>query len=767
MNVPAASADGGTPPNRRLAVTPALELLVLGIAATIGVASYLVLRSGPDTTRLISPPLIALLLVANILPGVIILMLVGRRIARRRAARSPVGGGGQLHVRLVAIFSILSAVPMLLVAVVASVLFQYGIQFWYSGQARTVFDNAIVLTRQSYDLILDRWEQEAVAMAGDVAGEISPHAADQRSIVAFTRSREFTVFYLKQVYVRSLSEGALFAVLPDGKARVLATVDPYAADLGRFITPAALAKLGAHRSAVIVTSDRIQVFTRLPGSSNLFIYAAKVTPQQTMGSQFALATQASNSYHKLITRARALQLRFNAGLLAASLLIVGIAVWTALAIADRLVRPVGELVAAARRVEGGDLTARVPDPRSRDEVGTLAKAFNQMTGRLQQQNSDLTSANTALENRRALIEAVMAGVSAGVLATAPDGTIRIANASAARLLGTDGSGPVGRTLASVAPELGMLIEGDAREAVVQVAQPAGVGGVAAERTLAVRIARTEAGPILTFDDITQQVLDQRRAAWADVARRIAHEIKNPLTPIQLAAERLQRRYGGTVDPSDTTFARLTETIVRQVGDLRRMVDEFSSFARMPKPVFREESLLDIARQALFLHEVAHPAIRFDLAHVEPLPMVCDRRQIGQALTNIVKNAVEAIEAAGREGGTVGMSIAERPDRCIVVEVSDDGIGLPAERERIAEPYMTTRARGTGLGLAIVSKIVEEHHGVMSFADRPGGGTIVTIAFDTAALDAESDAGGGRDAARGTNFEPAGEGQLATLTRNRT
>ena len=735
----------------RLAVTPAIELTMLAIAAAIGVASYFVLTSNNLMGRLIPPPLIALLLVANIVPGVIILMLIGRRIARRRAARSPIGGRGQLHVRLVAIFSILSAVPMLLVTVVASLLFQYGVQFWYSGQARTVFENAIVLTHQSYDLILDRWQQEAVTMAGDMAQEIAQSPVARSSLGSYVESQQFADFYVRQVYTRSLSESALFAVAKGG-VQTLAIVNPYAADFQRLITPAAIAKLRhGQPSVVVVTGDRIQVFARLPGSDQLFVYAAKVTNPRTMTSQTRLANEASAGYHNLITRARALQLRFNAALLGISLLIVGIAVWIALAVADRLVRPVGELVAAARRVEGGDLTARVPDPRSPDEVGTLAKAFNQMTGRLQQQNTDLTSANTTLENRRALIEAVMAGVSAGVVATAPDGTIRIANASAVRLLVSEHDGLAGRTLSEVAPELAALIDDEAREAVVQMGQ--------GERTLAVRIARTDAGPILTFDDITQQVLDQRRAAWADVARRIAHEIKNPLTPIQLAAERLQRRYGGSVDADDTTFARLTNTIIRQVGDLRRMVDEFSSFARMPKPVFRPEALIDTARQVMFLHEVAHPGICFALDHAEPAPtMICDRRQIAQALTNIVKNAVEAIEAKGA-GGSITMTLAEEGDHAVSVAVADDGIGLPAERDRIVEPYMTTRARGTGLELAIVKKIVEEHHGTMSFADRPGGGSVVTMRFDTAALGAEE---------RGSpTLESAAEDRLAVPAMNRT
>ena len=285
-----------------------------------------------------------------------------------------------------------------------------------------------------------------------------------------------------------------------------------------------------------------------------------------------------------------------------------------------------------------------------------------------------------------------------------------------------------------------------------------MGGEA--RTLAVKIARADEGPILTFDDITGQLLDQRRAAWADVARRIAHEIKNPLTPIQLAAERLQRRYAKQLPNDDGTFTRLTETIVRQVGDLRRMVDEFSSFARMPKPVFREESLLDIARQALFLHEVAHPLIAFELVHDDPgTELVCDRRQIGQALTNIVKNAVEAIEERGDGGnGRIEMTLVER-GHLVTVCVADNGIGLPAARDRLVEPYVTTRARGTGLGLAIVKKIVEEHCGTISFADREGGGTMVTMTFDTAALAAIET--GDHDTIEGEDR------RTPELTRNRT
>ncbi len=734
-------------PAHRFAVTPAVELLVLAVAIATALASYFIIAGTDAPQRLLAPPLVALLLVANLVPGIALLMLLGRRVAMRRAARSPVGGGGRLHVRLVALFSIVAAVPMLLVTIFASLLFQYGVQFWYSDQARGMLENATALAQSSYARQLNRWQEATVTMAADMSGYLQ-----EKSL----QGPDFSGFFLQQVYYRSLSEGALFKVTPQGDIQTFAIVNPYEIDFARQVTPAAIAELRAGKTAVVtVTGERIQTITMLPGSDELFLYAGRVEDTKLLSGQTVRANEVLKSYRSLLARSRRLQLTFNAALLLISLLIVGIAVWIALAVADRLVRPVGELVDAARRVEGGDLTARVPDPRSRDEVGTLARAFNQMTGRLEEQNTELVTANGQLESRRALIEAVMAGVSAGVIATGRDRTITITNDSASGLLGTGvGSGNlVGRKLVDVAPELDAMLDSGDREAIVEVGQAGDV------RTLAVRIARPATGPILTFDDITQQLLDQRRAAWSDVARRIAHEIKNPLTPIQLAAERLQRRYGAKTEMQDGTFSRLTDTIIRQVGDLRRMVDEFSSFARMPKPVFREESLVDAARQALFLHEVAHPGIGFHLVQDDPgLTLVCDRRQIGQALTNIVKNAVEAIETRGEPGGSVTMTLTEAGNS-VSIAVADTGIGLPADRDRIVEPYVTTRARGTGLGLAIVKKIIEEHCGTIGFSDRPGGGTLVTMIFDAKAL-AALDQGASAP-------ELAGEGQLHAMTRNRT
>jgi two-component system, NtrC family, nitrogen regulation sensor histidine kinase NtrY len=731
----------------RFAVTPVLELAVLLIAIAVMVTSYFVISGNTGSQRLLTPPLVALLLVANLVPLVALIVLAGRRVAMRRAARSPLGGRARLHVRLVAIFSILASVPTIFVSIVASLLFQYGVEFWFSDRARSMLENASAVAQGSFDDLSQRVGANTEAMALDLAFRLTEVPID---------SQEFINTLLVQTTQRELSEAAIIRQSESSELQTLAILNPYERLIEEQVSAGAIRELRAGKKSVVVedAGGRIRALTRFPNSDNTYLYAARVVDPALLERK-SRAESVVNSYRTLTERSRTLQLQFNVALLVLSLLIVGLAVWVALEIADRLVRPVGDLVKAARDVAEGDLGTRVPMPKSQDELGILATAFNRMTDRLQEQTNALVSANAESESRRALIEAVMSGVTAGVVSIDADHRIRLINSSAMALL-NPGEAPVGRRLAEVSPELDALLDGEAREDIVQLT----TGGEA--RTLAVKITRDEAGQVLTFDDITQQLLDQRRAAWSDVARRIAHEIKNPLTPIQLAAERLQRRYGKHVDAEDGTFAKLTDTIVRQVGDLRRMVDEFSSFARMPKPIFREESLLDIARQTMFLHEVAKTDIRFSLTHPDSLPtLVCDRRQLGQALTNLVKNAIEAVEARD-DGvpGEVAMTIREGEAGQLLLDVADNGIGLPAERERIVEPYMTTRSRGTGLGLAIVKKIVEEHFGTMTFADRPGGGTIVTLCFDTATLERLAGTGGEASEA------PAGAVPVAlTRTKN--
>jgi two-component system nitrogen regulation sensor histidine kinase NtrY len=704
---------------RRGTLGLAIEIATVLAALAIFAASWLIVsRSGTPQT-LLTPPIVALLLVANLVPAIAILVLLARRIARHRVTGS---NGGRLHVRLVAIFSTIAAVPTLLVVIFASLLFQYGVQFWFSDSARTVLQNS---------------DRVAQAYVGEhrfrIEGNVRPAAADLRDFLSARTidDPQFPAMLAQQLTYRELSELTLIAIDKNGEPHILALTNPGSIRSAAELMPASVIPAlnhGAVQTAAV--ADRMEARIAIDPEAHLYLYASRrVDP--VVVAQASRAKRALGDYLSLLNRSRTLQLRFNIALLVVSLLIVMAAIWIAFTVANRLTRPIGDLVDAARRITLGDLSVRVPPAVRRDEVGTLATAFNRMTRRMEEQTGALVSANNQLDQRRALTEAVLSGVSAGVISIDGERQIRLSNESADKLLKTGDENPIGRPLAEVAPELDRLIGEGARESVVQVAS----GGEM--RTLAVTLVASDGGHVLTFDDITQQVLDQRRAAWSDVARRIAHEIKNPLTPIQLAAERLQRRYGKDVPADDTTFERLTQTIVRQVGDLRRMVDEFSSFARVPKPVFRPEPIVEVARQALFLHEVAHPAIHFSLDAPDPSPMlVCDRRLLGQALTNIVKNAVEAIQEKGEEGeavpGDIAMVIREGSGR-LAIQMSDTGIGLPAERERLTEPYMTTRARGTGLGLAIVKKIVEEHFGTIGFTDRTGGGTVVSILLDTDTL----------------------------------
>ena len=682
--------------------------------------SYWMLSREAAPGSMLSPPQIALLLIVNLVPSIALMVLLSRRIAMARAAARAIGTG-QLHTRLVALFSVIAAVPTVIVAIFASLLLQSGLEFWFSDRARGMLENTVQLAQSTYSSEVNRVGAEAVTMAGDLSRYLQASTID---------SPQFDEYLAYQTYQRSLNEAAIIRTEANGQVTVARGVNYYDGLIDPSRVAQALSQLrGETNAAEVLTSGRIAVLTRLPNAERTYLFVARQASED-FREQIARANGVLADYRALLERSRSNQLQFNGALLAGALIIVALAIFTALKLADRLLRPVEELVDAAGRIEEGDLTARVPMiGRADDEISSLGTAFNRMTGRLQEQTGALLAANQQLDTRRAFIEAVLSSVTAGVIALDAVGRVLLTNRSAETLLAQGDEAIEGRELADISTELAEFLEGEAREANVLVHSAEG------QRTLAVKRMRYEDGFVLTFDDITDQLSDQRRAAWSDIARRIAHEIKNPLTPIQLAAERLQRRYGAEVTSDPETFARLTDTIVRQVGDLRRMVDEFSNFARMPKPVFRDENVHDIARAALFLHEVAHPGINFS---IDPpsgdIRLVCDRRQLGQGLTNVVKNAVEAIEARRNRGETnpdgdrIDLFV-KREDEQLVIELVDTGVGLPEDRERLTEPYMTTRVRGTGLGLAIVKKIVEEHLGEIAFLDRTGGGTRVRIAFD--------------------------------------
>jgi two-component system nitrogen regulation sensor histidine kinase NtrY len=550
-------------------------------------------------------------------------------------------------------------------------------------------------------------------------------------------SREFQEGISYQVVQRKLDEVAILQKGPNGALNTAAFIDP-SGKPHDWVKPEALRRLDAGENIVVNTNaDRIEVVTPIDRRSGIYLFAARRSDLLAI-TQGRRADNIVRAYQVLTQKARLLQLRFNVALFIASLALVGLSVWFALRFADRQVQPLAELVAAARRVGAGEFDQRVQGRAGSDEIGLLNRAFNRMTGQIERQTLALVGANQQIGERRAFIEAVLESVTAGVISLDAEGRVLLMNSSAQKLLRpADAGPPEGHALGDIAPQLAGLVGPAANEGIVQYAKGSEL------LTLAVKVTGNPAGAVLTFEDITRQLLDQRQAAWSDVARRIAHEIKNPLTPIQLATERLKRRYRKQIVDDGELFEELTQTIIRQVGDLRKMVDEFSSFARLPKPVFRTEDPADLARQAMFLQEVARPDISFAFSAGEGINQIaCDRHQFGQAMTNVLKNATEAVEARAKNAeddyrGRITLDLSGDEDS-VMVTITDNGIGLPQDRERIVEPYVTTREKGTGLGLAIVKKIIEEHGGEMAFASvetgAPMGGTRVTMRFARDPLD---------------------------------
>lgn len=704
--------------SRRANLFRLLEIAAAIALAIMVFATWSAFANTPDETQLLPTRQISILLIGTLVPAMALLVLLGRRLALRRAA----GSTARLHVRLVFVFSLIAAVPTLLVATFAGILFQSGVDFWFSSDSRGLFESTNEFAESYFQQNQFDVAQETRTMAGDMLYLLQGRDADDLA------SREFQEDYLYQMQAREISESAILQAFPNGRMTTAVAVGIVEGNKPAEVGERALKRLEKGETEVVYADqERIEAVTPIDKAAGIYLYNARNTSTLSF-TNFQRATDIMVQYRELTKRARALQLRFNLALFFVSLALVGFAVWFALRFADRQVEPLTDLVAAARKVGAGNFALRIEGRTGADEIGLLNRAFNRMTAQLETQTDDLMRVNRELDERRTFIEAVLESMSAGIVSLDEDGAIQLMNTSARVLLFGDAiQEGRGRAFAEVAPQIAGLLEKGAEGGIVTVSKGSEL------LTLAVRIAPATGGQVITFEDITRQLLDQRRAAWSDVARRIAHEIKNPLTPIQLATERLKRRYGKQVGTDDVLFDELTSTIVRQVGALRAMVDEFSSFARLPKPVFRDEDALDLVRQSVFLQEVAHQDIAFEVEAPEgKVSLNCDRHQFGQAMTNVLKNAVEAVQARAAEEGEqfAGRIVAsiEPTDDMVEIRITDNGVGLPAERDRIAEPYVTTREKGTGLGLAIVSKIVEEHGGDMSFTSVEEGGTQVVLRF---------------------------------------
>jgi two-component system nitrogen regulation sensor histidine kinase NtrY len=696
--------------------------IAVGIALLSATATFLVL-SGLTPIAPVDRVVKGLLL-GNLVTGVLLLAIIGREVWVVVQARRRGRAGSRLHVQIVSLFAVIAAVPTILVAVVASTTLDRGLDRFFSTRSRAMIEQSLIVADAYVSEHAQGIRNEVLAMAYDLA----------RAKQLFDEDRDkFRKYLTSQATGRGLS--AAIIITPGGQ-----TVERADVTMDKTIVLPSAQLLGQvtelePQVALIPEGDHVAAVVKLHGYDDMYLYVARLLDPRVV-QQLRATQESASEYANLETRRLGIQIAFALMFGVIALIVLLSSAWIGLDFANRLVAPIRRLIGAANVVSTGNLQVQVPVYRSEGDLARLGETFNKMTHELRTQHEDIVRARDLMDSRRRFTEAVLAGASAGVIGVNADGRVTILNRSAERLIGRTESEALRRPLTEVAPELAEIFQtarsGNQRLVQRQVTLTRG----GQERNFSVRVTSEQApesehGYVITIDDITELVLAQRTSAWADIARRIAHEIKNPLTPIQLSAERLRRKYSKVIAEDDTVFEQCTQTIVRQVDDIKRMVDEFSRFARMPKPVMSDEDVADTVRQVVFLIRVAHPDIDFEVdLPAEVMLARFDRRLISQALTNIVKNATEAIGAVppppfpppqageGREGerGRIAVS-ARRDGKDVVIDVIDNGIGLPKEnRARLLEPYVTTREKGTGLGLAIVGRILEEHGGRIELRD---------------------------------------------------
>jgi two-component system nitrogen regulation sensor histidine kinase NtrY len=652
-----------------------------------------------------------------------ILLLVGiiiREVWQVMQARRRGRAAARLHIQIVSLFSVIAVVPAVVVAIVANVTIDRGLDRLFSGPTREVIQNSLIIARAYMQEHAQLIRGDILGMANDIAHARPLYDQDRQSfnelLTASAASRNLPGAMLidKDRNVLATAQTGIQLAFAAPSAEFLGNVDETEPEI-----------------AVLPEENYVAAVIRLRAFNDTFLYVARQLDPRVV-AQLRQTEASVAEYAEIESRRLGLQVNFALMFAVIALTILMASILIGLNFANWLVAPIRRLMGAANMVSTGDLNVQVPVHRSEGDLAQLGETFNKMTQELRTQRDELVNASELIDSRRRFIEAVLSSASAGIIGVDGSGSVGILNRSAEKLIGHAESETLDHPLSDVLPELDDMMK-TAREGTQRLVQgQITISRDGHERNLSVRVSAEQTSQsrdsyIITLDDITELVSAQRTSAWADVARRIAHEIKNPLTPIQLSAERIRRKFGKVITEDKAVFEQCTDTIVRQVDDIRRMVDEFSRFARMPKPVIEGEDAADTVRQAVFLMRVGHPDVDI-VAEIrdEPLRAQFDRRLISQALTNIIKNATEAIEAVPPEQlgkGRVDV-IAARENDDIVIDVIDNGIGLPkVSRARLLEPYVTTREKGTGLGLAIVGRVLEDHGGRIELHDaaeiRPG------------------------------------------------
>ncbi|MBC05651.1 PAS domain-containing sensor histidine kinase [Thalassospira sp.] len=704
-------------------VTAALVSVTATYLAMTGTAPF-----RPD------PRLILLLLNIDLVLVLLLATLVARKLVQIWVERRRGVAGAKLHTRMVLMFSLVAVTPAIVVAIFSALFLHFGIQGWFSDRIRTAVEESMVIAdaylREHQELI----RADALATTNDL----------QRFGVNFSTSPDrISNFLTDQALARGLPE----VMMIDGSGQIIAQSEySFSYDTNQASVPAEVFDEARQKDVVLMigsSDNRIRAIAKIPSFIDAFLLVGRFVDPNVL-DRIDKARRAVDAYESLEGERSGIVITFVMIFVLISVVLLLAAVTLGLMVATRLVQPVSQLITGAERVRDGDMSFRVPLDGQGDELEALGRAFNRMTAQLETQRNELVAANRLNDERRRFTEAILGGVTAGVIGLDPERKIDLPNRSASDLLGVDLEDYLSQELTEVIPEFLPLFEDFGRDGDRSKPRQIEIRRDGVNLTLMARVTAewaddgTVFGYVVTFDDVTELQTAQRMAAWADVARRIAHEIKNPLTPIQLSAERLKRRYLKQITDDQEVFTTCTDTIIRQVSDIGRMVDEFSSFARMPSPTMRLENLGELVKSAVFLQKQAHSNITydFDRSGIEDLQISCDAHQVNQCLTNTLKNAAEAIEGREKpeEGelakGKIEISVAESPDnQRVFVAVSDNGKGLPTEhRERLTEPYVTTRSKGTGLGLAIVKKIMEDHGGELILSDGVESGATITLSF---------------------------------------
>ena len=710
----------------RLLTKLGLAAVVLAIAAAM--TSFLIFAGytpiAPTDVVVLS------LFLVNVL---CILLLIGFVVAEGWsliAARRAQLAGARLHLRIVGLFSVIAIVPAILMALVGSAILERSLNPVFLRDVRTYLLHTVDAARMFREDQCRTLLQEAQLTASDLDRGQALFTTDRQLFHEFFTSRVKALSFTAAAMLHS--DGTIEENVDTGAKIGTIVVRPEPNDFQD-------ARRGEPLCMILEEGRTFAALRKLNAFDNMFLYVARpIEPFSVefphQASRFVALFDAFDSHRQNI------QIAFATMYVLVALIMLLSATWVGLSFANGLVAPIRRLITAADEVGSGNLQVRVAVNRSEGDLAHLGETFNKMTSELRLQQSRLIAASNLIDERRLFTEAVLSGVPVAVIGVGPKGQITVVNPSAGRLIPHgDQASAVGQLIEAVLPEVAPILA-EARSNNARLVR----GQIAVNRGGRDRIfnmfvttepgERAEKSYVVTLDDITDLVAAQRTAAWADVARRIAHEIKNPLTPIQLSAERLKRKYGRLIADDREVFDQCIDTIVRQVDDIKRMVDEFSAFARMPRARLTHDDLTDCVRRVIFLMRVGHPDIEFEDRLPETSVMAnFDRRLLSQAVTNIVKNATEGIAAAQASEpvqGKIRVSLEVTRDGLVEIFVTDNGKGFPSEnRHRLLEPYMTTRAEGTGLGLAIVAKILEDHGGGLELLDSPSGqGACVRLYF---------------------------------------